>query len=99
MFRKFYPDANEILVSQFRDAAEGLEKDLSPAAIQGHFMFFKSDPAAAIEHVDRLSAPTISSKILAWGGIKTLYLHYWEWNLMKECELYIDDMYGRVGTE
>ena len=65
MFRKFYPDANEILVSQFRDAAEGLEKDLSPAAIQGHFMFFKSDPAAAIEHVDRLSAPTISSKILA----------------------------------
>lgn len=55
MFRKFYPEANELLVSQFGEAAEGLKKNLSPAAVQGHFMFFKSDPEAAIGNVSRLS--------------------------------------------
>jgi len=55
MFRKFYPEANELLISQFGEAARGLKKNLSPAAIQGHFMFFKTDPEAAIENISRLS--------------------------------------------
>ena len=55
MFRKFYPDANELLVAKFIETAKNLSKNLSPAAIQGHFMFFKTQPEEAIENLHRLS--------------------------------------------
>ena len=55
MFRKFYPEADELLVKKFADTAEDLKKNLSPAAVQGHFMFFKTQPEAAIENLSRLS--------------------------------------------
>lgn len=54
MFRKFYPEAKEELVNKFVKAAEGLGKNLSPAAIQGHFMFYKAQPEDAIEYLHRL---------------------------------------------
>lgn len=55
MFRKFYPEANEHLVFNFVKEAEALKTNLSPAAIQGHFMFFKTQPEAAIENISRIA--------------------------------------------
>jgi chaperone BCS1 len=55
MFRKFYPEANEHLVSNFVKEAEALNKAISPAAVQGHFMFFKTQPEAAIENISRIA--------------------------------------------
>ena len=54
MFRKFYPQANELLVMKFVSEAEKISKNLSPAAVQGHFMFFKTEPEAAIENINRI---------------------------------------------
>lgn len=55
MYRKFYPEVNEMLVAKFVEKACSLEKKLSPAAVQGHFMFFKTQPEAAIENLSRLA--------------------------------------------
>jgi len=55
MFRKFYPEANEHLVSNFVKEVEALKKNISPAAVQGHFMFFKTQPEAAIKHISRIA--------------------------------------------
>nr|CAH0101010.1 unnamed protein product [Daphnia galeata] len=54
MFRKFYPDVNELLVDKFVEAAIGLGKNLSPASVQGHFMFHKTHPEDAIANLHRL---------------------------------------------
>lgn len=54
MFVKFYPDAEEDLVNQFVERAVELRKELSPAAVQGHFMFFKLQPDEAIKNLHRL---------------------------------------------
>jgi len=57
MFQKFYPqyDGAE-LADQFVQAAGAVDRTrLSPAAIQGHFMFFKADPLGAISQIGRLS--------------------------------------------
>ena len=54
MFRKFYPQANELLGMKFVSEAEKISKNLSPAAVQGHFMFFKTEPEAAIENINRI---------------------------------------------
>lgn len=55
MFLKFYPEANELLAAKFVEGAVSLGKKLSPAAVQGHFLFFKGQPHAAIENINRLS--------------------------------------------
>lgn len=54
MFRKFYPEASEQLVNEFVNSAVELGKNLSPAAVQGHFMFYKTEPKEAIENLNRL---------------------------------------------
>lgn len=54
MFKKFYPEANVQLIENFVKSAEELGKDLSPAAIQGHFMFYKAQPEYAIANLNRL---------------------------------------------
>lgn len=55
MFKKFYPEANDSLVKEFVNTASALGKPLSPAAVQGHLMFFKSEPFAAVGNLSRLS--------------------------------------------
>ena len=55
MFRKFSPEVNEMLVAKFVEEAGSLKINLSPAAVQGHFMFFKTQPEAAIENLSRLA--------------------------------------------
>lgn len=54
MFRKFYPEASELLVERFVQASKSLNKNLSPASVQGHFMFYKSDPEDAIVNLHKL---------------------------------------------
>ena len=54
MFRKFYPDAQDHLVNRFIEKAVELDKNLSPAAVQGHFMFYKVEPEDAIKNLHRL---------------------------------------------
>lgn len=54
MFRKFYPETSEQLVDEFVKTAVELNKNLSPAAVQGHFMFYKTQPKEAIENLHRL---------------------------------------------
>lgn len=54
MFRRFYPESSELLISQFLEAAEALGKELSPAAVQGHFLLFKNSPDLAIANISRL---------------------------------------------
>ena len=57
MFEKFYPtEADGKMTEDFVKAASVIErKKLSPAAVQGHFMFFKTDPKGAIDNISRLS--------------------------------------------
>lgn len=54
MFRKFYPEASELLVERFVQSSKSLNKNLSPASVQGHFMFYKSDPEDAIVNLHKL---------------------------------------------
>ncbi|KAI9553057.1 hypothetical protein GHT06_020947 [Daphnia sinensis] len=54
MFRKFYPEANELLVQRFVEASKSLNKNLSPASVQGHFMFHKANPEDAIVNLHKL---------------------------------------------
>ncbi|KZS07643.1 Mitochondrial chaperone BCS1 [Daphnia magna] len=54
MFRKFYPEASESLVERFVQSSKSLNKNLSPASVQGHFMFYKSDPEDAIVNLHKL---------------------------------------------
>ncbi|XP_057381552.1 mitochondrial chaperone BCS1-like [Daphnia carinata] len=54
MFRKFYPEAHELLVERFVQAAKSLDKNLSPASVQGHFMFHKTSPEDAIVNLHKL---------------------------------------------
>lgn len=54
MFRKFYPEASELIVNQFVQAAERLGRSLSPASVQGHFMFYKASPEDAIANLHKL---------------------------------------------
>ena len=51
MFHRFYPDCGSELASEFVAAANRLPKKLSPAMVQGHLMFFKKQPQAAIDHI------------------------------------------------
>lgn len=51
MFKKFYPDVDDSLVEDFVTTASKLGKPLSPAAVQGHLMFFKNEPFAAVQNL------------------------------------------------
>lgn len=55
MFKKFYPEVGDSLAKDFVNTAIALSKPLSPAAVQGHLMFFKNDPFAAVQNLSRLS--------------------------------------------
>lgn len=54
MFRKFYPESSEELIEDFVRTAAKQEKNLSPAAVQGHFLFYKTQPLEAIRNLHRL---------------------------------------------
>lgn len=54
MFKKFYPESDEQLAGEFVKSAVELGKNLSPAAVQGHFMFYKTQPKEAIENLHKL---------------------------------------------
>ncbi|KAK2723602.1 mitochondrial chaperone BCS1-like [Artemia franciscana] len=54
LFRNFYPEASEALVEKFVSQCGEQKKNISAAAIQGHFLIFKNDPIEAVERIDLL---------------------------------------------
>jgi chaperone BCS1 len=51
MFTRFYPQESEIMAENFANSVMELNLPVSAAQIQGFFMFFKTNPNAAIENV------------------------------------------------
>jgi chaperone BCS1 len=49
LFRRFYEDVSEELVQKFRTKVINMEKEVSPAQIQGHLQLYKTNPKEAIE--------------------------------------------------
>ncbi|CAD6199646.1 unnamed protein product [Caenorhabditis auriculariae] len=58
MFKRFYISQSEDLCEEFVKKALALNADLSPAAIQGHFLFYKDNPKLAIENVGDMARKT-----------------------------------------
>ncbi|XP_047108759.1 mitochondrial chaperone BCS1 [Schistocerca piceifrons] len=55
MFRRFYSDqAVGERAAQFADAVMKTKKPVSPAQIQGYFMFYKQSPEAAMKNVEQI---------------------------------------------
>ena len=54
MFRRFYPTQSEAAAREFSSTVLHQERTVSMAQIQGHFMFYKTDPAKALENIDQI---------------------------------------------
>lgn len=57
MFVKFYKtqqDDVEKLAAEFSDAILKHKRDISPAQVQGFFMFYKNDPESALNNVAKI---------------------------------------------
>lgn len=57
MFLRFYkePDKNpDALAKEFADSVMSFKKYVSPAQIQGYFMFHKNNPDAVINNVAQI---------------------------------------------
>ena len=55
MFRRFYPAAPSSDADHFAVTALAALPEISAAQVQGHFMLYKTDPAAAICNVDKIN--------------------------------------------
>ena len=53
MFANFFPLETDVRGQLFADAVVGLQIPVSPAQVQGYFMWFKNDPQAALDNVFR----------------------------------------------
>lgn len=53
MFSRFFPQESQEKAVKFADQVVALDVPVSAAQIQGFFMFYKSDPSAAIDNVFR----------------------------------------------
>jgi len=54
MYQRFYPEQTPEKSAQFAQKIVSLEKNVSMAQVQGYFMFYKLEPEAALENVDKL---------------------------------------------
>ena len=54
MYQRFYPDEPASRSVQFAERTLSHGRNVSMAQIQGYFMMYKSDPAAVLEHTDKL---------------------------------------------
>ena len=52
MFLKFYPNANEKKIERFTQELVSLNKNISPAILQGYFCLCKNDPDRALANVE-----------------------------------------------
>lgn len=55
MFKRFYPNVNSSVASQFAKKLIESKKNLSPAQIQGFLMFFKNQPQLALDNAHDLT--------------------------------------------
>lgn len=51
MFRRFYPDEPEHRAIEFARRLKEITPNVSPAQVQGYFMFYKDDPQGVMDNV------------------------------------------------
>jgi chaperone BCS1 len=56
MFQRFYPKLSLAKSHHFAEVVQKKGKDVTIAQIQGYFMFYKSDPDAALNNIDKIWA-------------------------------------------
>ncbi len=54
MFQRFYPSLALEKSRHFAQLVLERERDVSMAQIQGYFMFYKSEPDAVMENIDKI---------------------------------------------
>ena len=54
MFQRFYPALSLEKSRHFAELVLERKKDVSMAQIQGYFMFYKSEPDAVMENIDKI---------------------------------------------
>lgn len=64
LFFNFYPESSQEDADNFNNQLKclGLQQQVSPATLQGHFLMYKNSPQRAIEHLDELNGNSISQK-------------------------------------
>lgn len=54
MFLNFYPGEKMDTACAFADTVIGTKKHVSPAMLQGFFMFYKNEPQLALANVEKI---------------------------------------------
>lgn len=54
MYQRFYPEQPLARSQLFAERVLSARKNVSMAQVQGYFMFYKSEPAAVLENIDKL---------------------------------------------